>query len=369
MHFLWISAIKDLRRLRREPITILTWLAIPTFIAVILTLVFGPGGARPNGRLLVVDNDRGFGATVLTSVLSQGTLSKMLTVERIALEEGRRRIEKGDASALLIIPSGFTGAFLGGPPVRLQLVRNPAQRILPDIIEETLSMTAEGAFYAKAGNPPGGQTLIQLDAQVIKAKAEQPGGFAAMLLPGTLFLAVFFVAGALAADVWRERTSGALRRIATAPVSMTAFLGGKLLATAVVLGIVGAFGLLAGRILVGLRIANFPVAVLWIAASGSGLYLCVMMLQSCASSERVASLLTNFVLLPLTMLGGGFVPFDWMPRGLAQIGRYTPNGWSVVQLQAILAGYMQPLAFAFVAAFIAIAWLITVRSIRTNYAG
>ena len=369
MRLLWISALKDLRRLRREPVTIVTWLAIPTFIAIILTLVFGPGGVRPNGTLLVVDEDGGVGATVLTSVFGQGALGKMLTVEMVARAEGRSRIEKGEASAVLIIPRGFTAAFLGGPPVPVQLVRNPAQRILPDIIEETLSMAAEGAFYAKAGNPMRGQPLIELDTQVIKAKTEQPGGFAAMLLPGTLFLAVFFVAGALAADVWRERTSGALRRIATTPLTLRAFLGGKLLAAALVLGAVGAFGLIVGRIVLDLHIANLPLAVLWVSASGSGLYLSVMMLQSLASSERVASMLTNFVLLPLTMLGGGFVPFDWMPQGLAQIGRFTPNGWSVVQLQAILAGSRDLLAFAFVAAFIALAWLIAARSIRRTCAG
>lgn len=369
MRFLWISALKDLRRLRREPVTVVTWLAIPTFIAVILTLVFGPGGARPNGKLLVADQDGGVGATLLTNVFSQGTLAKMLTIEKVANEEGRRRIEKGDASALLIIPSGFTSAFLGGPPVSVQLIRNPAQRILPEIIEETLSIAADGAFYAKMGNPPGRVALIQLDSHVIQATTEQPAGFAAMLLPGTLFLAVFFVAGALAADIWRERTSGALRRIATAPVTFTAFLGGKLLAAGVVVGAVGAFGLVMGRILIGLRVSNFPLAVLWISASGSGLYLCVMLLQSLASSERVASMLTNFVLLPLTMLGGGFVPFDWMPQGLARIGRFTPNGWSVVQLQSILAGSREPLAFALVAAFIAIAWWVTVGSIRRSCAG
>ena len=31
MRFVWISALKDLRRLRREPVTMLTWLAIPDF--------------------------------------------------------------------------------------------------------------------------------------------------------------------------------------------------------------------------------------------------------------------------------------------------------------------------------------------------
>ncbi len=65
-------------------------------------------------------------------------------------------------------------------------------------------------------------------------KTEQPGGFAAILLPGALFMSIFFIAGALAADVWRERTSGALRRVATTPASLGAFLGGKLIAAALV---------------------------------------------------------------------------------------------------------------------------------------
>jgi ABC-type Na+ efflux pump permease subunit len=368
MRFVWISATKDLRRLRREPVTLLTWIAIPTFLAVILTLVFGPGGKRPTGKMLVVDEDGGFGAITLVRAFDQSPLAKMVSVQKVERQEGQRRIEKGDASALLIIPTGFTSAFLGSKPVKLELVRNPSQRILPDLIEETLAILTDGAFYAVATmssmRKPEAQPLIQLDTKVVKEKSEQPGGFAAMLLPGTLFLGVFFVAGALAADVWRERTSGALRRIATTPVSLGAFLGGKLLASAAVLGTVGAFGLVLGRVLVNLRVANFPLALLWISASGCGLYLIVLLLQSAASSERVANMLTNFVLLPLTMLGGGFVPFDWMPEGLARIGRFTPNGWSVVQLQAILSGSAKPTAFGLIALFLAAAWFASARLIR-----
>jgi ABC-2 type transport system permease protein len=290
----------------------------------------------------------------------------MVNIENVDRDTGRRSLEKGGASAMLIIPPGFTSAFLGGPQAKLQLVRNPAQRILPNIIEETLSMAVDGAFYATAGHALPGEPLIRLDSQVIAEKTEQPGGFAAMLLPGTLFLAVFFVAGALAADVWRERTSGVLRRIATTPATLGAFLGGKLLACAVVLGAVGAFGLILGRILVNLHVSSFPLAILWISASGCGLYLLVLMLQSAAGSERMANMLTNFVLLPLTMLGGGFVPFDWMPRGLARLGHFTPNGWSVVQLQAILAGPAEPWRFGALAVFLAAAWFGSARVIRSK---
>jgi ABC-2 type transport system permease protein len=361
MRFLWISALKDLRRLAREPITVLTWLAIPTFLVIILTLVFGPRGAGPHGTLLIADQDAGTGGSLLTRSFSQGSLGKMLTVEKVAEAEGRRRMDRGEASALLIIPAGFTTGFLQSKPVTLALVRNPAQRIIPDIIEETLAMATESV--SSPGNLMRRPT-IELNPTIIPDKDEQPGGFAAILLPGALFMAIFFLAGALAADVWRERTSGSLRRIATTPASMGAFLGGKVLAAALVFAVIGAFGLLVAQSMMDLRVANFPLAILWIAASGCGLYLIIMPLQSLASSERVAALLTNFVTLPLVMLGGGFVPFEWMPRSLANIGRWTPNGWSVMQLRGILAGSLKPLTFAGIAVFLAAAWLINVRTIR-----
>jgi ABC-2 type transport system permease protein len=194
---------------------------------------------------------------------------------------------------------------------------------------------------------------------VIEEKTDKPGGFAALMLPGMLYMAVFFIAGGLATDLWRERTFGALRRVATTPASFGAFLAGKLIATFLVLLLVGVFGLTVAHFLADLRVANFPLAVLWIAVSGCGLYLFMMLLQSLASTERVASMLSNFVLLPLTMLGGSFFPFDLMPKGFAQIGRLTPNGWSVTELQKILDGAMvTPAAFGAVILFVVAGWLV-----------
>jgi ABC-type Na+ efflux pump permease subunit len=361
MRFIWISAWKDLLRLRREPVALMTWIAIPTFLVIILTLVFGPRGTRPHGTLFIADEDGGIGATVLANAFSQGSLSQMLTIEKVSAEQGRRRLDRGEGSALLIVPAGFTASFISSKPVTIDLIRNPAQRILPDMIEESLAiMLDRAASFQSAGSAPA----VQLAANVIPDKTEQPGGFAAILLPGALFMAIFFTAGALASDVWRERSSGGLRRIATTPASLGAFLAGKLLASALVFSLIGAVGLLVARLALNLRIANFPAAILWIAASGSGLYLIVMVVQSAASSERVASMLTNFVTLPLVMLGGGFVPFEWMPRRLATIGEWTPNGWCVMQLRAVLAGRLELAAVVVIAAFITAGWLIGVRNIR-----
>jgi ABC-type Na+ efflux pump permease subunit len=399
MRFLWISAVKDLLRLRREPVTLLTWIGVPSLTAILLVVVFGSGEARPHGTLLIADEDRGIGAMLLAGAFSQGPLADMITIERVNQEEGRRRMDKGSASALLIIPKDFTNALMESKPSAIRLIRNPAQRILPDIIEEMVSMLADGAFYLQA--VAGDQLrmvatsrestdagvaeismrfnrivrdlqkslnplLMQLKNKVIEDKNDRPGAFAAMMMPGLLYMAIFFIAGGLATDVWRERTSGALRRVATTPTSMGIFLAGKMLAAAIVLAIVGAFGLTLAHLLVNLPIANFALAALWIAASGTGLYLLLMILQSLASTERVATLLSNFVMLPLTMLGGSFFPLDIMPKGLARIGRLTPNGWSIQQLQDILSGTLQPLSFALVAVFLAVAWFVAMRNIRSN---
>ncbi|HLK19851.1 MAG TPA: ABC transporter permease [Bryobacteraceae bacterium] len=398
MRFIFISALKDLRRLRRDPVTLLTWLGIPTFIAAILLLIFGRGDARPNGKLLIVDQDQSIGATLVAGAFNQGPLSSMISVEKTSLEEGRGRIDRGKASALLIIPAGFTSALLQGKAANLQLIRNPAQRILPEMIEEVLSMLTDAAFYlqvvagdqlrtASARGVPSDASVaqisvqfnhliegtrrylsppvIQLGANVIERKTDKPGGFAALMLPGMLYMAVFFIAGGLATDVWRERTSGALRRVSTTPASFRAFLAGKLLAVLLVLALVGLFGLAVAHYLADLQISNYPLAALWIAISGCGLYLFMMLLQSLASTERVASMLSNFVLLPLTMLGGSFFPFDLMPSTFAKIGRLTPNGWSVSQLRKILDGAaVSPFAFAGVILFVAGAWLVVAARVR-----
>ncbi|HEV8041355.1 MAG TPA: ABC transporter permease [Bryobacteraceae bacterium] len=397
MRFVLTSTVKDLRRIRRDPVTILTWLGIPTFIAIILVVIFGRGDARPNGKLLIVDEDQGIGATLLSGAFSQGALSNMISIEKVEREEGRHRINQGDASALLIIPKDFTIALLEGKAAQLQLLRNPAQRILPDIIEQVLSTLTDAAFYlqivagpqlreaARGATSDSGiaqlsvefnhavansrkylvPPMIQLETQVIEGKTDKPGGFAALMLPGMLYMAVFFIAGGLATDVWRERTFGALRRMATTPAGFGAFLAGKLIATFLVLLLVGAFGLAVAHFLADLRIANFPLAVLWIAVSGCGLYLFMMLLQSLASTERVANMLSNFVLLPLTMLGGSFFPFDLMPKGFAQIGRLTPNGWSVTELQKILDGAaVTPAAFAAVILFVVAGWLVVGWQVR-----
>ena len=149
MRFLWLSAVKDLRRRLRDLPALALWLAIPLLMLVLFSVVFGGGGETkaPQVHLLVVDEDKSFAGNMLTGMLSQGELAELFFVEPVAREEGERLIADGKASALLVIPEGFTEAILDRRETTLTLKKNPAQTILPKIAEEVFSVTVDGVFY------------------------------------------------------------------------------------------------------------------------------------------------------------------------------------------------------------------------------
>ncbi len=379
MRFVLSSAAKDLRRRARDPIALGLWLGIPLVTVLLLYLVFGRGGAMPRGLLLVADEDKTLLSSLFAGAFNQGRLAEMITVEKVDRDAGRARLNKGEASALLVIPKGFTAALLNDEPLTLSLVTNPAQTILPGIIRETLSILIEAAHYLQSlvpeqlkvfakGPPPGASTfsdatiadisvqfnrlgqklqkyvsplLIELETKVVEEKTSATANFAAFFFPTTLFMSLLFMAQGLSEDIWREQAQGALRRVAATPRRMEAFLAGKLLGGAALAGAMSLPGLLIGRYLVGVEVRSFLPALAWLAFAGVLLFLLLLLLQVHASSARTGYLLTGVVLFPLLMLGGAFFPLELMPATLATVGRWTPNGWLLVQFKAILAGQVE----------------------------
>jgi len=374
VRFALTSAAKDLRRLRRDPFALLIWLGIPILSLLLMNAVFGSGGATPRGLLLVADEEGNLASKLLTGAFQQGPLANMVVVENVDRQEGRARLERGDGSALLIIPKGLWQALADGRPYQLQLLTNPAQRILPGIIEETLSITLEAAFYlqlaagdqlrALRGGQPSDQAIaelsvamnrlgkeagdfldplrMELETHTIEERAVAGGSFAALFLPGMLMWAVMFLTAGQSGDLWKEKAQGALGRAVTAPCRLEAYFAGKLLAVAAVLFGVAIGALLCARWLLRMPAVNLLPAALWVTLTGSALYLLMALVSLYAASERGANLLTNLVLFPLVLAGGSFFPLEIMPASLAAVGRLTPNGWATGQLKTILAGAMEP---------------------------
>jgi ABC-type Na+ efflux pump permease subunit len=384
VRFLLRSAAKDLRRRLRDPLGLVLWFAIPTFIGVAVKLAFGSaGGPPPRAYVLVVDEDDSFGSRALVGALSQGGETSPFRGERVSAAEGERRMQAGEATALVVVPQGFGRALLEEKPTTLRLMTNPSQSILPKMVETGLGLLPDAVYYAHrlfgsslrslAGLLDSGGEVAEVDVargavEVQRAvrslrtmtasapftlaisDAARPSGPppdpGALFLPSLLFMALFFVASSASGDVWVEKELGTLRRALQAPRGASAYFAGKLLAGAALFAAMMVVAGLVGRWGFGLPLSRLPAAVAWTTTTGLVFLLLLTLAQLYAGSARTGGFLVNLVTLPLLMMGGSFFPFELMPEWMAALGRRTPNGWALVQLKAVLNGSLAAPAFA-----------------------
>jgi ABC-type multidrug transport system permease subunit len=292
-------------------------------------------------------------------------------------EDGYAQMHAGEASALVVLPSGFTDAVINERPATLTLVRNPSERFLPAIVQTGAEMLVDALFYLqrgmgeplrqiRAGTPGADRFPSNADVTAIStsindrlrragaflmppamaldfastAAAENPAeiNFGVLFLPSMLFMAVLFISQGMADDVWSEKEDGTLRRAAVLPHALATFLAGKLVAAGAIMAAVGVAVLVVLTWMGAATIPRVPVALVWVVFAGTALYTFFLVLQVLASSRRGANALTNVLMFPMMMIGGTFFPFEAMPAWMRAIGEWTPNGLALVRFKDIIAG-------------------------------
>jgi hypothetical protein len=135
---------KDLLNDFRHPWGILVLMSIPVLISLIMALVFSPGDdIQENVTLHValLDNDGDLISGFLRSIGNQGDTDQNLQFQMVdSLEQGIKLVEKRKVSAFVVLPENMTKDLLDNKPVTLPLYKNPAESILPRIIEEGLEI-------------------------------------------------------------------------------------------------------------------------------------------------------------------------------------------------------------------------------------
>ena len=293
MPFILVAAIKDLRRRFADPAALVIWIGIPLLLGGLMNSITGDGGPTPRAHVLVVDEDDSTLSRLPLAAAGGGT-GNPIDLESVTLDDGRRRIDAGDATALLVLPRGFQDAVINDTPAQLQLVSNPAERILPAIVETGLEIAVEGVFYlqrlfgpvlrqiaASPGAPSNAGVAavsVQINEQIqrlqgvllppairLDVRVEQPAAgpaltFGQAFLPGILFMSFLFIAQGMSADIWREKMRGTLRRALTTPQAAWRLLAGKATAGALLMTAIALVGLLGGVALFDVAWSRVPLA-------------------------------------------------------------------------------------------------------------
>jgi len=370
MRLIWTMARKDLLRRLRQPMGILFVLSFPLVFSALLALSFGGGGgAMPKVQLLVEDRDESFLSGMLVSALGSEQAAAYIEATRVGVE-GRERMERGEASALLVIPEGFADDLLEGTPITLTLVRNPAQGILPEIAEQGLRVLADvlssgswllrepleelGPLFARAQAPTGeqvaavamlfhqaiessGELLMPPAIMLASVTAEEAEGQATgsmfgaiflVVLPGISVWALFSLGDMAMRDILTESRQGTLRRQLGGPITSRHLVLSKALYSSVLclisLVLLSAIGAVAidGAIDLVAFAALSMALVLAVTGYASIVY-------GLAGTERQGATISSVLLLIFAFAGGSFVPLDSLPASLLRLSPFTPFYWGV----------------------------------------
>jgi len=371
--FLLVLA-NDIRRHLKTPWVILIFILIPLLMTGLIGVIFAPrtdSGQLPPIPVLLVDNDKGMAAKLLVSAFDADQLKKMFLVTVTDEVDGGARMEKGKASAMVVIPKGFTLDLLDAKPVTLRVVKNPAEQFLPDVVEEfmaTMGVMLSGAVQAFTEEVKGLRGMLDspvsaipwdklgpqlgkaqkkvvaaakyLDPLVIRLKEEETKAAGAktqssmreifsIILPGMAIMFLLFIVQTLMRDLLSEREDGKLRRMLTTPLRPIELIGARLaggwiMGLAVLLVMV-AVGALAFRVTwgpFGYFLLLAAVAAFWTAAFFA-------LFHALVRNRNQAGALGAPIILAFSLFGGSMMNPEVMPKAFRTVGIVTPNRWFI----------------------------------------
>lgn len=375
---------RDLLRYLRNPVRTALLFSTPLVVAAIFVAVFGGGGSRGNEvtiTILLFDEDQSLFGRLLQGAASSSQADGRLDLVAVG-EEGHEMMERGEASALIHLPEGFTADFLAGRATTIDLVKNPAQRFLPRVVEEGVSLAATllatasrvlrpeldriSALTESDAAPSDAvvatistgfnATIRQLERYLFPPvltftagpPAPEAGGveteetstavaILSLMLPGLSVMGILFVAQSASRDILRDREQGLVRHLLTTPASVADYLLGKSLSTLLVttlgFAVLVAVGAAAGMSWGAPVAATILVVATSVAVSGT-----LLLIMSMVTSERQGDAVTTIVIISWSLLGGAFVPVSQIPAGLRPVSASTAVFWATDGFTRLIAG-------------------------------
>lgn len=382
MRTLATLVLKDIRRRFADPAALLLNLAIPLVMAGMMALAFGGRGGRertPVLHLLVVNQDEGPIGRALAGAEQNPEAAERLEIRQAASrEEGLRRLREEDAAALLLIPKNFSTDLLEGRAVELELVKNPAESIMPVVAQQGAEVAAlylsigarlfdgQGPrivelFKGKGWDDPQAIAKLVVDlygrvrgvddflipplVEIATGKKEtgegaRKGGpnFMVWMFPGVMIMGLLFTANTQMRDLLKEAEAGTLRRQLASPLGAGRVLIAKVVSVAAVVAIAMVLLLLVGRWAFGVRwgpVAPLAAASALIVLASTGF---AALLFSLVRTERQGDAFGGVLVMLMAMLGGTFFPPQIVPDWMQGISRLTLTYWSHGALRDLASG-------------------------------
>jgi ABC-2 type transport system permease protein len=354
----------------------ITMFLVPLIVGLFSSAVFGGGDGGINLPVVLVNQDTGAYGEAIGDILEQ--IEEIDLLELDAPGAAEERVKSGERLAAVIIPLAFTQDINDHEQTVVTVIIDPAQasyaNILTSIVDEiagALAIQGEIRYgiqevladmgYDEARNPEltrAAQAQVEgvLFTQMQQMQSDNPimvtsetlkgdqvfvwDNVFSVILPAFTVMFAFFVVPALSTELLKEKEQGSLRRLVAAPLSRGSLIGGKVLASTLLVFIQVSLIFGIGAIILDMPIGKSPMAMLLVTIS-LGLAATTMGLLVAATARSVdqAGSIGLLLVFVLGFLSGSFSPTAPLYKGegfLALLSRLTPQAQAQIAYYTLL---------------------------------
>jgi ABC-2 type transport system permease protein len=314
----------------------------PIFAMVVFGVAFS--GDVEGVNVIIVNQDQGFTPPLsnTTSYLSQNITSHLdtttLNIQNMNnIDDARKKVENGQASAVIIFPENFTkDAILktqnASYPNSAEIIIEGDDSVtnIKSAILQTVNQALSDTLTAEGVNP-----ALKVTSDPIYGKNAD---FIDFFVPGILAFVVYLLTTILTLITFvGERANGTLERVLASPVTEGEVVTGYAITF-------GTFGILQVALLLSIAILVFniivvgnvllafiAVAILAVTCQALGI-----LLSSLAKRPEQAIQFFPFVILPAFLLSGVFWPLQAIPAWLRPLSYLVPPTYAADACRAVM---------------------------------
>lgn len=329
---LWPMLRKEFIQLRRDRLT----LAMVVVLPAVQLLLFGYA-IRTEVRNLptvVLDESQSGESRAFIDVM-RNTGNFRVTGAVASRAELRRVIERGDASAAVIIPPEFSVNLKRGRGATAQIIVDAADPMASSAAISGASLAGAARGAALLAERAGRQTPLEVRVRPWYNAGMRSEAYIVPGVIGVLLSITSLIVMSLA--VVRERERGTLEQLVVTPLSKAGLLLGKVLPFVAVGYVQMTVILLLGKVVFDIPVRGslpllYAIAGAFITANlGIGL-----LISTAVKSQVQATQLGFFVMLPNILLSGFMFPREAMPEFAQWIGLALPLTYFLTILRGIL---------------------------------
>jgi ABC-2 type transport system permease protein len=381
----------DLKRRLRAPMATLLFLVIPLAMTALIGMIFDPGSGGetklPPIKLLVVDHDKNLASKFLIGAFDQKEIKDMFQMTLVDAVSGEKMMQKGKASAMLVIPEHFSRDLADQKISTLEVVKNPSEEFLPGVAEEFARTMAVGlsaiaqVFADELKVIQGASKLDLADITIAQmtpfmemarvkiialrsylsplllqlktsttarpGKADPSKGFNifSYIMPGMLIMFLLFIVEAFMREIQNERADGKIRRMMFSPLSTRELVTARLFGGWLLGALICLLAMAVGTLLFGIDWGNPLLVFLLVLASCFWCAAFFGMLNAFFKNKNQAGAFASPVILVFAAFGGSMLPLEQIPQGMRWLAQFTVNNWFITGCREIMDGRVPYVSF------------------------